>query len=100
MMIRHSFHLSPQLSLSLFTFCLVSISNTMDRFQRFLQSTGNGMMMPGIQPGMDVPVNDTAEVVHISSLALLKASTINNDHQARSNVYIYRCLSMASCIVT
>ncbi|KAI9592219.1 putative RPN11-26S proteasome regulatory subunit [Syncephalis fuscata] len=44
----------------------------MDRLQRLLQSAGNGMMMPGMQPGMDLPVNDTAEVVHISSLALLK----------------------------
>jgi 26S proteasome regulatory subunit N11 len=42
----------------------------MERLQRFL--TSGGMMMPGMQQGMDIPINDTAEVVHISSLALLK----------------------------
>ncbi|ORZ37431.1 JAB1/Mov34/MPN/PAD-1 ubiquitin protease-domain-containing protein [Catenaria anguillulae PL171] len=45
----------------------------MDRLQRLLgQAGGMGMGMQGMQPGMDTPSMDTAEVVHISSLALLK----------------------------
>ncbi|KAI9149787.1 multicatalytic endopeptidase [Blastocladiella emersonii ATCC 22665] len=41
----------------------------MDRLQRLLGQVGG---MGGVQPGADTPAMDTAEVVHISSLALLK----------------------------
>ena len=57
----------------------------MERLQRLLQS-GGGMMMPGMQPGMDVPTNDTAEVVHISSLALLKVGGAGLDQARRGLV--------------
>ncbi|KAI9145540.1 26S proteasome non-ATPase regulatory subunit [Paraphysoderma sedebokerense] len=40
----------------------------MDRLQRLFGQAG----MAGAQPGADLPTVDTAEVVHISSLALLK----------------------------
>ena len=42
---------------------------TMDRLQRLLGSMGGASMA---QPGMDTPTVDSSEVVHISSLALLK----------------------------
>ncbi|KAK9717987.1 multicatalytic endopeptidase [Basidiobolus ranarum] len=41
----------------------------MERLQRLFGSAGLGQ---GLQPGMDTPTGDTAEVIHISSLALLK----------------------------
>jgi len=41
----------------------------MDRLQRLLGSLGGASMA---QPGMDTPTVDSSEVVHISSLALLK----------------------------
>jgi len=41
----------------------------MDRLQRLLGSMGGASMA---QPGMDTPTVDSSEVVHISSLALLK----------------------------
>jgi 26S proteasome regulatory subunit N11 len=43
----------------------------MDRVQRFLGGGG------GAQPGMDYRAGDTSEVIHISSLALLKVNLIN-----------------------
>jgi 26S proteasome regulatory subunit N11 len=41
----------------------------MERLQRVLN---NGGAFGGQQPGMDTPTVDTAEMVYISSLALLK----------------------------
>jgi 26S proteasome regulatory subunit N11 len=40
----------------------------MDRLQRLFGTGG----LTGAQPGLDTPTVDTAEMVHISSLALLK----------------------------
>ncbi len=40
----------------------------MDRLQRLFGAGG----LSGAQPGLDTPTVDTAEMVHISSLALLK----------------------------
>jgi len=45
----------------------------MDRLQRLLGSMGGASMA---QPGMDTPTVDSSEVVHISSLALLKVELI------------------------
>jgi hypothetical protein len=36
-----------------------------------------------MQPGLDTPTNDSSEVIHISSLALLKVS------KTTSNLYLY-----------
>ncbi|KAI9220273.1 hypothetical protein BC828DRAFT_129067 [Blastocladiella britannica] len=47
----------------------------MNRLQQLLGAGGMGGMA-GMQPGMDTPSMDTAEVVHISSLALLKVHSI------------------------
>lgn len=41
----------------------------MDRLQRLFQQAGGG---GGAPPGADTPQVDTAEQVHVSSLALLK----------------------------
>ncbi|KAL1925154.1 uncharacterized protein VTP21DRAFT_37 [Calcarisporiella thermophila] len=44
----------------------------MERLQRLFGSAAAGMVGQGMQPGMDTPTVDTAEMVYISSLALLK----------------------------
>jgi 26S proteasome regulatory subunit N11 len=44
----------------------------MDRLQRIFGGGGMGM---GTTTGADVPIVDTSEMIHISSLALLKVGT-------------------------
>jgi 26S proteasome regulatory subunit N11 len=45
----------------------------MERLQRLFGSAGMGQ---GMQPGMDTPTVDNAEMVYISSLALLKVRNL------------------------
>ncbi|KAJ1508159.1 multicatalytic endopeptidase [Coelomomyces lativittatus] len=44
----------------------------MDRLQRLFGSAGMGHPQSNLQHGIDTPMFDTSEMVHISSLALLK----------------------------
>ncbi|KAI8374507.1 26S proteasome non-ATPase regulatory subunit 14 [Radiomyces spectabilis] len=51
---------------------LLTTFSPMDRLQRLFGSATAGLGGQGMQPGMDSPIVDNAEMVYISSLALLK----------------------------
>jgi hypothetical protein len=53
----------------------------MDRLQRLFRGAGMG---DGQTSAADIPVVDTSEVIHVSSLALLKVTT-TIDNEERKN---------------